>query len=152
SLEERTLMATLPTPVVSNPDFLRTTSGTAQKGINPQIVIDPINPSKMVTVAGNGTSTTLLYSLDGGDNWTSFGPLRNLPDPNIAPTTTTAGSASTVSFNQSVASAAIDRLENLYVVIDEFSANFDSGELVLYKYDFTASAAPTLINLHPAQT
>src|SRR5262249_1919426 len=46
-LEDRTLMAVLPSPVVSNPQVLLPGGGTA---VNPAVVIDPVNPQKVFAV------------------------------------------------------------------------------------------------------
>src|SRR5208337_4924785 len=86
-LEARTLLAVLPSvlpaPVIDG----QTTGVNALNitGLSPQVVVDPINPQKVVAVASTGgNGYVLLASADAGLSWTTKG-FGNIPDPNNAP-------------------------------------------------------------------
>src|ERR1043166_3545320 len=126
-LEDRTLLATLPTALVSNPQAIAT--GTAG-GFSPALAQDPVNPLKLIEVHSTGTlpginpQGTVLsanYSTDGGQTWTSFAVVSTGP------------------FAASP-SVAIDRAENVYIVDIEHDATNSSGALVLRRFIFSGGS------------
>jgi subtilisin-like proprotein convertase family protein len=128
-LEDRTLLAVLPPAVVSNPTSLA-------NGISPQVVIDPVNPQKVVEVHTTITSGLAgFYSTNAGQTWTSFALPGNTTDPNISNTITQSSFAEVTS-----PSVAFDRTENFYVVCSEHDATFTSGAIIFNKFSFTGSA------------
>src|SRR5262245_16160037 len=142
-LEDRTLMSVLPPPILS---FNKTVAG----GFNPMVVVDPVTPQKLVTVFTTGTAASpnsgrigLLYSNDAGQSWNNLGNVPgNLTDPQSP-----AGSPfpyTTVS-NPTV---AMDRFHNVYVAFLERDLAFNSGAVVVNKFDFSG-AQPTLVDLDP---
>src|SRR5688572_10866983 len=89
-LEERTLMSALPAPLVSDPTNVFE-GPSAATGLSPQVAIDPLNPSRMVTIATTGSALVGWYSIDAGNSWENFNTFfqsnlpQNLTDPAIAP-------------------------------------------------------------------
>jgi subtilisin-like proprotein convertase family protein len=140
-LEDRLSPAVLPPALVSNPISLGT-------GISPQVVIDPLNPLKVVEVNTIGTplaagSTTPslagLFSNDGGQTWHTLNLPLNLLDPNLNPP----GTIPSVPFAfVSSPSITFDNTQSFYIVASEHDAAFGSGAIVLEKYSFTG-LAPT---------
>jgi subtilisin-like proprotein convertase family protein len=133
-LEVRTLLSVLPSPVIDG----QTTGVNALKitGLSPQVVVDPINPQKVVAVASTGgNGYTVLASADGGFSWkkSSFA---NVPDPNNPP--------NFPPYAQNTdAAVTMDRNDNVYIVMREHDATNTSGALVFEK--FTISTDPTSV-------
>jgi subtilisin-like proprotein convertase family protein len=132
-LEDRTLMAVLPAPLVGDPQRFTL-------GINPVVSIDPVNPLKIVSFyTSNDFSDTTRnyvigqYSTDGGATWTQFPKQNRLNDPNTGKPFARATDPS----------VAFDRSDNFYLVYSEHDDTNSSGNLLLQKYDFTGST-PTL--------
>ncbi len=117
SLEARTLLSTLPTPVTALQSLVGESNSGAGNSSSPSVAIDPLDPQKMVAAwttfdpnnkldAGNsgGQVTTYVqgaYSLDGGVTWTelpgdmdadiqtdfSVAPVTSPPQPDFTQTT-----------------------------------------------------------------
>src|SRR5262245_4986119 len=143
NLEDRTLMSVIPPPILSN-------NKTLAGGFNPMVVVDPVTPQKLVTVYTTGTAVSplsgrigLLYSNDAGQTWNNLGAVPgNLTDPQSpanAPFVYTTVSNPTV---------AMDRFHNVYVAFLERDLAFNSGAVVVNKFDFSG-AQPTLVDLDP---
>lgn len=142
----------LPPALVSNQQALGS-------GVSPQVVVDPINPSKMVVVASTGAVLTAYYSTDAGSTWTSLinqpnpspPPAFLKPFPNLDdPQQNTAATNPVVPFAQVVTpSVTFDRTESVYIVEIERNATSTLGALVLQKYDFSGLISPAVA---PTQT
>ncbi|HZY90753.1 MAG TPA: proprotein convertase P-domain-containing protein, partial [Gemmataceae bacterium] len=150
-LEDRTLMAVLPTPVVvtSQTGLPTVVTSTADKGVNPVVVQDPVNPQKLVTVftytnslpspANPKTLVEGAFSINDGASWSLFAMPGNRGDPNTAD-----GAGRPFPFSQSTdASVAMDRNENVYIVYSQHDDTNNSGILILQKFTFTTNAGPT---------
>src|SRR5262249_55986530 len=84
ALEDRTLLAVLPTPIVSSRADISVTGGNNNNNSNPTIAVDPVDATKVVSVytrrdtdlgMNNRVIVEGRYSTDGGVTWsTSFGP------------------------------------------------------------------------------
>jgi subtilisin-like proprotein convertase family protein len=150
ALEDRTLLAVLPSPIVSGHADISSLGGNQN---TPAIAIDPADPTKLVTVytrrdpglsAGNRVVVQGDYSIDGGQTWSLFALPPKLSDPStsnpVVPFTT-----------ETDASVAFDRNHNFYVVFteqkgDENTIDRTAGALVLAKYSFS-SVLPVRVNL-----
>jgi hypothetical protein len=140
TLETRVVPTVLPPAVVN----FQSTFGT---GVSPQVAVDPVNPLKVAAVASNNSNGyTLLASFDGGFTYTTViapptlpGTL-NIPDPHVPPTFP--GYT-----NNTDATLAIDRNEQVYVLMREHDATNTSGAVVLQKFNFNV-ATPAAIT-HP---
>ncbi len=149
ALEDRTLMALLPTSLVSFPTALGL-------GIDPQVVIDPIDARKIVVIAGRGTNApgpnaitglTGLFTRDGGQTWQQYATPANLVDPAVNPQTNPANLPTL--FARTTASVAFDRAENFYIVESEQNATDSSGALVVTKYAFGPTLTTPQIVVNP---
>ena len=131
TLEDRTLFAVLPAPVVSNQVAL------GGSGIDAQVVIDPLNPSKLVASASSGSGVLIWYSTNAGSSWNGPSTIMDVGDPSTfnAPS----GAESPFAQNEH-ANLAFDRLENFYVVSAQHNANDTSGAIVLDKWNFSGGA------------
>ena len=148
ALEDRTLMSVLPEAIVTNARDL--TSGPAfpdsgqRADRAPQVVISPVNSSKVVQVnavtrtpplvTATESSVVGQFSTDGGANWNSFTIPGKLNDP-----VTNAGF-----LHVSNPSVAIGRNERFYVTYTERDAANTSGVLRVLTYDFNGGS-PTLV-------
>jgi subtilisin-like proprotein convertase family protein len=150
ALEDRTVMTVLPAPVVTASQFALPTvaTSTADKGTNPIIAQDPVNPQKLVGVFTYTSNlvhpqnpTTVVegaFSINGGTSWTLFAMPGNQGDPN------TNNNGGTFPFSQTTdASVVMDRNENVYIVYSEHDDTNNSGLLILQKFTFTTNAGPT---------
>ena len=114
---------------------------------SPLVAVDPIDPSKIVTVWVNNDTPDISwtpftqvyiegdYSIDGGKNWTPFF-VNNEPfliDPNSPPT-------SPYEYQQITnPSLDFDRNGNFYVLMEAHTGS-TSGSLILQKYNFAAGS------------
>ncbi|MFM7149625.1 MAG: hypothetical protein ACKO23_07260, partial [Gemmataceae bacterium] len=114
-LEDRTLPATLPLPLINNQGEILPSSSTSLT--DAQILIDPMNPQKLVAVAShNSTSPTsdipglrIWYSINAGSSWSGPITVNNLLNPNNFDTP-----QAHFTRNEG-ASLAFDRLNKFYV-------------------------------------
>ncbi len=152
TLEDRTLMSTLPAPIVTDKhelDFYNSPNSV----YGPQVIQDPLNPNLLVELhgsysnrpAGGGTRRDYgelygTYSFNGGKTWSTFQTFpSSLLDPaeGIDPQ----GFFHSYSYITNV-SIAFDRVpanpvtgaRNMYVVSTQHNAASTSGALVLNKY------------------
>ncbi|MFI5458491.1 MAG: proprotein convertase P-domain-containing protein [Isosphaerales bacterium] len=155
-LELRTLLATIPAAtVVGAPVNLSSAFGNAggltTNESSSTMVVDPLNPLKMVTVWQDNDPAlvtpfrvqTVLegaFTIDGGQTWTPLnaepGNGLNIPiapvllDPNTT--------MPTVPYLQTTnPTMAFDRSGNFYILESQHNAGNSSGALVLQKYAFT---------------
>jgi subtilisin-like proprotein convertase family protein len=158
-LEARTLLSVLPPPVhdpkapVTNvAEQLYGRSPTANDS-NPTVVVNPINPSEVVTVwvvndsgpsnpySGLGNTAYLqgAISNDGGQTWGTFNPLPNgiLIDP-------ASGTNPKYFTNVDNPTLGFDRDGNLYEEMLQHSGT-GSGALVLEKFSFSGSVQQTVL-------
>ncbi len=171
-LEDRTLMAVLPTPVINSAQFNLVVNPASEDAssvhsTNPMVVMDPVNPQKLVAVyqktRNSGAPSfdqvppTLdveyAFSTNGGSTWTQSNNTAstNLPgeleDPNL-PEFDTGGNRIQLNLRQFTqetnATAAFDRSENFYLAYLEHNDANTSGALVLQKYNFSG-ATPTKV-------
>jgi len=127
ALELRTLLSTLPLPVIS--EHLDISGGAADVNENtPSIAYDPMNNLKLVTVFTRDAKVEGSYSLDGGLTWTGF-----------------AMPALLSGYEQATdASVDFDRSGNFYVAYAEHTADNNSGAIVVQKFKLDKVAAGTL--------
>jgi hypothetical protein len=140
-LEDRTLMAVLAAPIVTNPN-------TLAGGFDPQIARDPLNSQNVVEVnATVGGGLTGNYSTDGGQTWTAFPLPANVLDP-------TSFSSPQALYSQATSpSVAFDRNENFYVVSNQYNAAGTSGAIVFDKFQLNGvlgSVATTTPGTNPS--
>ncbi len=133
-LEDRT------TPSVTDvlPSVLTspTTASDLGAGYGPQIVIDPVNPLKMVEIHSTGSTVAGSYTTDGGQTWQAMAMASTNTDPST-------GSPFAVVESPSV---TFDRGESIYVVSSQHNVANTSGAIVLQKLSFTTNT-PTLVSL-----
>src|SRR6266545_2848512 len=129
-LEARTMPSTttLPAPLVSDPT-------SVGGGFDPQIVIDPLNPLKMVEVHSTGAGLAGNYTTDGGQTWKGFGFAPNLVDPNLYQ----GAGVQRFTVNQSP-SITFDLNEQLYVVSVQHDATNTSGAIFTQNLDFSGNS------------
>ena len=136
TLEDRTLLSTLPAAVVANPT-------TIASGFSPDVVQDPSNPLNLVEVQAGGTFSG-NYSTDGGNTWKAFPAIANIVDPEQA---TSGNIANPPKFAEVTnATAAWDRGENIYITDIERSADDTSGAVVFQRYSFATGKPVSLIS------
>jgi hypothetical protein len=152
-LEARTLLATIPAASIvsgTSPVSLSAlqANGASATESSPLVVVDPLNPEKIVSVWVNSDPVDIIapqtqvyiegnYSIDGGETWNSFyNDFQNeaiLPDPNTT--------NPTVPYIQITnPSVDFDRSGNFYILVDQHNAGGSSGALVLQKFNFASSA------------
>ncbi len=135
-LEERTVMSALPPAVVGS---IAATMSTGPSNTSPTVVVDPLDPTKIVEVhathpAANANAWDVSgnYSTDQGRTWHAFlaaVPLTDPSTPNGLP------------FAQIVdPSVAFDRNHHFYVVSAEENAALTSGAIVLQRFNFAGTA------------
>jgi subtilisin-like proprotein convertase family protein len=149
-LEVRTLLSTLPAAVLttSSPMNLSVNvlTGPNAKEDSPLVVIDPLNPLKMVAVWVNNDTPDILFpgpqvlvdaefSLNGGQTWATFSP--GQPSPEVI-----LGDPNTFNpvlpyLQQTNPSVSFDRNGNFYLLVDQHNGAGTSGALVLEKFAFT---------------
>src|SRR5262249_20797258 len=150
-LEERTVPATLPQPIVTGQTAIAssTVDGNVHTTNNtPTIVVDPTNSQNLVAVftthtviinpAGESSAIQGAFSTNGGQVWSSFSVSGPRPDP------TTFGAANYPW--QTDASVAFDRLHNFYVVWSEHRTDNSAGAIRIQKFNFS-SGSPSSVNL-----
>ncbi len=162
-LEDRTVLSTIPVPVVTPGSALVIPPGegiltpVAGGGFTqPQTAIDPQDPNKVVTVWVDDTkqpTTTLAtniqvllsYSTNGGKTWTSSGNAgASIPDPYTDPTV--APPSVPPPLPQEISpSVAWDSNNNFYVTYIEQKADGSAGYIVLQGYNFKATVPTTLL-------
>lgn len=151
TLEDRTLMSTLPAPIVSDKlqlDFY----GSPSSVYGPQIAQDPLNPNLLVELHGayfhpNPPALQRDYgemygtfSFDGGATWSSFQSL-NFAQIDPAEGIDPQGNIHTYNYITNV-SISFDRVpadpvtgaRNLYIVSTQHNAANTSGAIVFNKY------------------
>jgi subtilisin-like proprotein convertase family protein len=160
-LEDRRLMSVLPPAVVSNSRGLFNNSlnpltvGQGPGGFSPQVVVDPVDPTKLVAVFDGtppefspcaiiGRYLQVAYSTNGGETWSSAGQITNITDPRNAPFDT-AGCGYPHSDSAGV---TFDRQHNFYTIVSENDNNPTTGEgaIVLQKFNFSGSAPTQTIS------
>lgn len=155
-LEERTLLATLPQPLVPlTATPIRT--GLRGNASTPSIAIDKNNPQKLVATytindpAQAGDTKVWVeaaYSNNGGQSWSQLSGL-GLGSVLIDPTTQNP----LRSFAQVTnASVAFDRNDNVYILDSHNQGNTGPNTpnaLVLYKYNFSGNS-PSQVALSPS--
>jgi subtilisin-like proprotein convertase family protein len=144
-LEERALMAVLPTPTSVGPVLVSSTNSQTSNESTPSIAIDQNNPNHLVAVwTRHETDVTNppfidvegAFSINGGQTWTTFNPSDFLLNPNTT--------NPTVPYTRvTEASIAFDRNSNFYVLTKHDTAQ-TSGALALSKFSFTGNA-PTVV-------
>jgi subtilisin-like proprotein convertase family protein len=148
SLEPRTLLATLPAPVVSNPADI---SGSRGDESSPSIAVDTNNPQKLVavwtrndpmlapgpTIIAEGT-----YSVDGGQNWTPLFLGGVLGNPNT--TNPTVPFQAVTDLN-----VAFDRNDNVYILDAQHTTDNTAGAIVLNKFSFAGGTPTPVISNKP---
>ena len=175
-LESRTLLATIPaaaaTGVQQNLSSLLPTFGGVNASMSSsQVAVDPLDPSKLVTVWIDNDPAMLpatdniiggvleaAYSINSGQSWLPlFGePIAdNIPiDPELLDPTT---SGPTVPYKYVTdPSLGFDQAGNFYILTEYHNsttaAASSSGAVVLQKYDFTGSAPWRRFHLQPADS
>ena len=149
-LEERALMAALPTPILASPATALPYDPNSNNS-SPSIVVDPADPTKMVAVWTDfnpnnlGQESTRVinsvaagaFTVNSGTTWTPFAVqgARHL-DPNTGPNPFQALDSTTD------VSAGFDRQGNVYVLYSEHDTDMSAGDLVLRKFNFSG-ASPT---------
>jgi Proprotein convertase P-domain./FG-GAP repeat. len=142
-LEDRTLLSVLPLPTIG-------TRSIIAGGDTPMVVIDPINPNKLVAVYNTGTSVGMSYSINGGATWAGWSPvalttLENFSDPTIAYTGLSPTTPIGTPYAQSDdASVSIDRQENIYVLSREHNVANTAGALVLNRFTWANIDVPVI--------
>ena len=146
TLEDRSLLSTVPAPVVALNTTLGVSATTGTGGASaPSTAVDPIDSQKLVTVyTDDGLGTTGAepiqlrgaFSNDGGDTWTNFTLPGNLTDPTVVPPAPPIPLPDTTD-----GTVAWDGSGNFYVTYSEHKADSSAGYILLAKYQFT-SAAP----------
>ena len=121
-------------------------TGPNAKEDSPLVVIDPLNPLKMVAVWVNNDTPDILFpgpqvlvdaefSLNGGQTWATFSP--GQPSPEVI-----LGDPNTYNpvlpyLQQTNPSVGFDRNGNFYLLVDQHNGAGTSGALVLEKFAFT---------------
>jgi subtilisin-like proprotein convertase family protein len=160
TLEDRTVLSIIPTPVVGNYADISTTTasfGGASNPTNhtePAIAVDPIDPTKAITVYTVNTDADMLspfkveaqYTRDGGKTWLPLFQSFMEPDP--------ATNNPIKPFQQATdASVAFDANNQAYVLYYEHGpgapTSTSSGNLILRRFDFTTSV-PQPVALVPS--
>ena len=143
-LENRTLLATLPSPTLLagvGPVTIQGAGTPNDNNSSPQVAIDRYDPSKLVAVWVNNQPANrpkipaiveTAYSTNGGATWTTFNgaPPINI-DPNSSPTSPQPFPDTTDP------SVGFDSQNQFYILVDEHSAGYSSGELIFSKYSFS---------------
>ncbi|MCY2953695.1 MAG: proprotein convertase P-domain-containing protein [Planctomycetota bacterium] len=130
-LELRTLLATLPLPVmtdhidvdIESRDSLSAGWVAGSDSNSPSIAYDPMNTQRLVTTYTRNGEVVGSYSLNGGKDWDEF-----VIPPRLA------GYA-----QASDSSVAFDRAGNFYLVYSEHAADNSTGAIVLQKYNMPAN-------------
>ncbi len=143
-LEPRTLLATLPAPLVSAQATVSTTNGNDSNNSSPLIAIDPLNSQEMVAVYTNRNTSSgsvritaeASFSLNGGRTWSNL----SLPGPRLDPTVTT----NPPPLNQYAEGVGFDRNNNLYIGLLEDNGGDSGGFAFVEKYNAASlPSAPT---------
>lgn len=125
-LEDR--LAPSVTPIL--PEVLVSDPMAIGVGYSPQVVINPVDPLKMVEVHATGGALAGSYTNDGGQTWQPFGLAGNIPDPNLANAPFTAADTPSVAF---------DMNELFYVASVQHDAANTSGAVVVQTFSFGGS-------------
>ena len=147
-LEVRTLLATIPPAIPTSSPLVNLSqpmgNGPGAQEDSPLVVVDPLNPQKIVSVWVNNDTADIPfpgpqvfvegdYSVNGGQSWASFQATVVLADPNT--------NNPVLPYLQITnPSVSFDRNGNFYVLLDEHNGGGTSGALVLEKYAFTGDA------------
>ena len=144
TLEDRSLLSTVPAPVVAFNTSLGVSATNGTGGASaPSTAVDPIDSQKLVTVyTDNGLSTSTpepiqvrgAFSNDGGDTWTNFTLPGNLTDPTVAPPNPPIPLPDTTD-----GTVAWDGNGNFYVTYSEHKSDSSAGYILLAKYQFTTA-------------
>jgi hypothetical protein len=150
ALEERALMAVLPSAIVNAQVPVNPTSGAGSANqFSPSIAVDPTNPSHLVAVWSVIDPPNLrtpgplvidrgAFSLNGGTSWTTFTPSPTVLDP----TSTTGKALDQQTDNQ----VAFDHNGNFYVLTDQHNADNGTGFLFLNKFNLNSGLSRTINN------
>jgi large repetitive protein len=155
-LEERTLMATAPLPIVTGQASITTNQQTnTSNDSTPFVAVDPVNPLKMVMVytqhdpsAGQETATPYLpmaeFTVNGGKSWSPLttGPFAGLTTLLRDVSITSTFAQYTQGFAEGV---GIDQNQNLYIGVLE-DDGVTSGAVVTEKLNFS-TATPRPVSL-----
>jgi subtilisin-like proprotein convertase family protein len=144
TLEDRNLLAVLPTAFVTAPSTIGASNSIVNEN-NPSVAQDPTNPSNIVEVHSAvyqdtfGDTAALVgnYSTDGGQTWSRFLIGTALTDPALDTGKITPTPTYTVITDPSV---AWDRFGNIYLVAIERDATNNSGALIFQKFTFDGTA------------
>ena len=140
-LEERALMAVLPTPTVlsqADASTLGTTGSNPSDESSPSVAVNPLNPNQLVEVFTRFDPSLLpgpdivpggSFSADGGKTWAGFNVGLVLIDPTSSPT------APTPYLSVTDVQVAFDRSNHFYVLMDEHDAGTGPGTFLLNKFD-----------------
>jgi hypothetical protein len=150
-LEDRTLLATLPATIVTNPTIM---TGAGTQAFSPQIAVDPLNHLHVVEVDAvtlanqNNNIIEGQFSTDGGQTWSAIGVTGTVQGMLLDPTSFANPQAHyTQSYSPSI---AFDRLHNFYVVSAQFNgtseATATSGAIILDKFDFSGASPSSVIS------
>jgi subtilisin-like proprotein convertase family protein len=159
ALEDRTLFAVAPTPIVTpQPLFFpaATTAGSNRLQYNnPQITYDPLLPSTFVSVSSvfNPKSTTnqkyfveFMYSIDGGSTWKGPTILTTADDPKLTLAAENVGRRPVVFSQATDPSVGFDRHDNFYITYAEHNDDSSEGQIVLRSYAMNAgTGAPAAL-------
>jgi subtilisin-like proprotein convertase family protein len=140
-LEERALMAVLPTPAVAGPVLVSQTNSETSNESTPSIAIDQNNSQHLVAVWTRHETDVPTppfidvegaYSNNGGQTWTSFFPAGFVDNPSTTNPTV-------VYTRVTDASVAFDRQGNFYV-LTRHNTGETNGALALSKFNFSGGS------------
>jgi subtilisin-like proprotein convertase family protein len=165
ALEDRTLPASLPLPVIFDHTPIATTTVNTTRAGNlsaPVIAVDPVHPNKLVAAfVRNDPANTidpqdnnpphpwavrveLAYSTDAGTSWTVMTQENHeLPLNQIDPVKTVRGTNTLDLWHYQVGTdphVAFDRADDVYLLESQRSTDGVSGSLVLFKFNFSGAS------------
>src|SRR5262249_35047448 len=140
-LAPATLQDVLPAAIVSGQQLL--TAGPVQNeplpaNMNPQVAVDPINPSTVFEVHSTGNGLAGFISTDSGSHWNPV-PIGMPPTDGLAVDTV------------SGVSVGIDREEEAFVVFSFHSADDSVGVIELAKFNISTGMPVQVIHTGTAQ-
>lgn len=157
-LEARSLLATVPTPVLST---ITARGGSTnvdgrQNTFDPKIAVNPLNSNHIVQVMtvrdASGTTPvftlTALQSFDGGATWTNV-RTQNLQNELLLPGAT-APSPRVRYTRETYGSVAFDGNGQFYILATQSNEAYSTGTLYLYRYAAQATPPAPNTTLSPA--
>lgn len=156
-LEDRTLLATLPTPLVlgqTSPNALfNSLISSGGHHFTPAVAVDPLDPMRAVTVFSrriepapmNPPRIVLngLFTTNGGLNWQFFAIPSNLIDP------TSAAANPQLLDHATNATIGFDRFRNFFITVAQHDADppyASKGAIVFHRFDMS-SGVPVKVAL-----